>query len=398
MTTGRVGLLTGMMLLGCACTQAPSADAGKPEAPAASAVAPVTDAEPGPKTAGEIDFPVIPQIVVPDIVGIGPAQRKLESSMQGLIDPIAGISVRPANCAADGALVTDAGNTSVDAQGNLLRNGDEGIFRINADGSGTANYGGGLITVNADGSGTINGSGEDGADDALISVEADGSGSYNGRYGIIRLDGQGGGTWNGDSGLIRNNGDGSGTWNGPQGIVTINADGSGSWNGPHGLVVNDGDGNGRIGAPAREVKMAPIPRVAPAGRFPPLKKFAPPGAPCGFVVTLEDRVLFDFDKSDIRPDAAKVLDTLATALNQVQAKSMEIRGHTDAKGSDPYNQALSERRAQAVLTALRQRQAAQGADARGYGESQPVAPNELNGQDNPAGRQLNRRVEIFVRT
>ena len=144
--------------------------------------------------------------------------------------------------------------------------------------------------------------------------------------------------------------------------------------------------------------MAPIPRVAPAGRFPPLKKFAPPGAPCGFVVTLEDRVLFDFDKSDIRPDAAKVLDTLATALNQVQAKSMEIRGHTDAKGSDPYNQALSERRAQAVLTALRQRQAAQGADARGYGESQPVAPNELNGQDNPAGRQLNRRVEIFVRT
>ncbi len=259
MTTGRVGLLTGMMLLGCACTQAPSADAGKPEAPAASAVAPVTDAEPGPKTAGEIDFPVIPQIVVPDIVGIGPAQRKLESSMQGLIDPIAGISVRPANCAADGALVTDAGITSVDAQGNLLRNGDEGIFRINADGSGTANYGGGLITVNADGSGTINGSGEDGADDALISVEADGSGSYNGRYGIIRLDGQGGGTWNGDSGLIRNNGDGSGTWNGPQGIVTINADGSGSWNGPHGLVVNDGDGNGRIGAPAREVKMAPIP-------------------------------------------------------------------------------------------------------------------------------------------
>ena len=96
--------------------------------------------------------------------------------------------------------------------------------------------------------------------------------------------------------------------------------------------------------------------------------------------------------------SAKVLDTLATALNQVQAKSMEIRGHTDAKGSDPYNQALSERRAQAVLTALRQRQAAPGANARGYGESQPVAPNELDGHDNPAGRQLNRRVEIFVRT
>lgn len=398
MAAGRVGMLVGAMVLCGACTRAPNAAVDAPRGGAASAAPVAAATAEAPKTAGEFDFPAIPQIVVPDVVGIGPAQRTLEASMQDIIDPIAGIRVRPATCTGDGALVNDAGITSVDAQGNLLRNGDAGIFRINADGSGTANYGGGLITVNADGSGTINGSGEDGADDALISVEADGSGSYNGRYGIIRLDGQGGGTWNGDSGLIRNNGDGSGTWNGPQGIVTINADGSGSWNGPHGLVVNDGDGNGRIGAPAREVKMAPIPRVAPAGRFPPLKKFAPPGAPCGFVVTLEDRVLFDFDKSDIRPDAAKVLDTLATALNQVQAKSMEIRGHTDAKGSDPYNQALSERRAQAVLTALRQRQAAQGADARGYGESQPVAPNELNGQDNPAGRQLNRRVEIFVRT
>lgn len=77
---------------------------------------------------------------------------------------------------------------------------------------------------------------------------------------------------------------------------------------------------------------------------------------------------------------------------------MEIRGHTDAKGSDDYNQGLSERRARSVVDALRQRGVGQQASARGYGESQPVAPNELRGQDNPAGRQLNRRVEIFVRT
>ena len=102
--------------------------------------------------------------------------------------------------------------------------------------------------------------------------------------------------------------------------------------------------------------MAPIPKVAPAGRFQSLKKFAPPGAPCGFVITLNDQVLFDFDKSDIRPDAANVLDTLAAALRKVpDVKLLEIRGHTDAKGSDDYNQDLSERRAQAVLAALRQR-------------------------------------------
>lgn len=398
MTAGRVGLVAGVALLVCACGRAPSSASDGPKAKTGRVPTAAASAAAESKTAGEFDFPVIPQIVVPDIVGIGPAQRKLESSMQDIIDPIAGISVRPANCATDGALLNDAGITSVDGHGNLSRNGDEGIFHVNADGSGTANYGGGIISVNADGSGTINGSGEDGADDAIISVGADGSGTYNGKYGIISLDGKGAGTWNGDSGLITINGDGSGTWNGPEGIVTINADGSGTWNGPHGLVVNDGDGNGRIGPPSRETEMAPIPRVAPAGKFPPLKKFAPPGAPCGFVITLEDRVLFDFDKSDIRPDAAKVLDTLAAALQKVPAKAMEIRGHTDAKGSDAYNLDLSERRAESVIAALRQRGAAQDADARGYGESQPVAPNEIDGQDNPAGRQLNRRVEIFVRT
>ncbi|MEP6908110.1 MAG: OmpA family protein [Pseudoxanthomonas sp.] len=344
------------------------------------------------------DFPSIPQIVVPDIIGVTPAQRALESAMQDILDPIAGITVRPANCTTDGALVNDAGITSVDERGNVSRNGDEGIFRINADGSGTANYEGGIISLNADGSGTINGNPEGGGDDAIIRVNADGSGTYNGRYGIISLDGKGAGTWNGDSGLITNNGDGSGTWNGPQGLVTINADGSGVWNGPQRMVNNQGDGTGRVGTPGKVVKMDPLPKVPPAGKFPPLGKFAPPGAPCGFVITLSDRVLFDFDKSAIRPDASKVLDVLATALKSVPATSMEIRGHTDAKGSEDYNQALSERRAKSVVTALQARDAAKDANARGYGESQPVAPNTFNGADNPGGRQLNRRVEIFVRT
>lgn len=399
-------LLVACALAACSRTPSPpdaaagtGTPAGQPPVEAsASAEAIPASGEDEPRTAGEIDFPTIPQIVVPEILGVGPAQRALEDAMRSTIDPIAGVSVRPANCAGDGALVDDAGITAVDEQGNFVRNGDDGIFKLNPDGSGVASFGGGIVTVNADGSGSINGSGGGGHDEGLISVGADGSGSYNGRYGIISLDGRGAGTWNGDSGLISNDGDGSGTWNGPQGLVTINADGSGSWNGPHGLVVNHGDGTGRVGTPGREVKMAPLPKVAPAGRFPPLKKFAPPGAPCGFVVTLQDRVLFDFDKSDIRPDAAKVLDVLAAALAKVDAKSMEVRGHTDAKGTDEYNQALSERRAASVVAALRQRGAAQQAGAKGYGEARPVAPNEIRGQDNPGGRQLNRRVEIFVRT
>ncbi len=395
MASTRLCAAGALVLSIAACGGAQPPAAGEANARTASGNRSTLDTEAAPEVP---EFPAIPTIVVPEILGVSPAQRALEDAMQGVIDPIAGISVKPARCATDGALVNDAGITSVDAQGNLLRNGDDGIFAIAADGSGTANWEGGIVSVAADGSGTINGSAEGGGDDATIRVGSDGSGAYNGRYGVISLDGKGAGTWNGDSGIISNNGDGSGTWNGPLGIVTINADGSGTWNGPRGLLTNRGDGTGTFGTPPVQVEMAPLPRVAPAGKFPPLKKFAPPGAPCGFLITLDDRVLFDFDKSDIRPDAATVLDALAAALLKVSAKSMEIRGHTDAKGSDAYNQQLSERRARSVVAALRARNAAQSAMDKGYGESQPVAPNEIAGKDNPGGRQLNRRVEIFVRT
>lgn len=378
-------LLAGLFALS-ACK--PGADTSASPADLAIATTDGADAQNLPQT--DIAFPVIPTIVVPEILGVTPAQKALEASMQDLIDPIAGITVSPARCDNDtGTLVNDAGITSVDAQGNLLRNSEQGLFKIDADGSGTANYEGGLVTIQADGSGTING------DQGLITVDGKGAGTYNGTYGLISLDGKGAGTWNGDSGLVTNNGDGSGTWNGPQGLVTIRADGSGTWNGDKGLVINHGDGTGTIGG--KTVRMAALPKLPQAGRFPSLKAFTPPGRPCGTLITLGDRVLFDFDKSDIRADAAPILDTLAAALQKVPDARIEIGGHTDAKGSDDYNQALSERRAASVASALRQRGAAANATSKGYGESHPVAPNQIQGADNPGGRQLNRRVEILVR-
>lgn len=349
-----------------------------------------------PKTAGDFDFPVIPEIMVPDFLGTSPVQAQIEKIMPQLQDPIKGLNIQAAECAADGKFRgVRGGLTRHTDDGGFSHVGQEGIFRVNPDGSGTANFPGGIIRVNADGSGTING--ENGA---IIRVNADGSGSYNGPLGIIRLDGKGGGTWNSDQyGIIRNNGDGSGTWNGNQGIIRINADGSGTWNGsPAGLVRNGGKGKGRVGTPGKEVAMAPIPPLPPAGRFPPLKTLAMPAAPCGFVITLGEQVLFDFDKDNIRSDAATILDTLAGALLQVEGiKKLEIGGHTDAKGSDAYNLDLSDRRAAAVAAALKQRSVNLAMENAGYGESRPVAPNEINGKDNPAGRQQNRRVEIFVR-
>lgn len=400
--SSRALLLPTVLMALCACT--PDRDPGavgksSEGAASGSRIAHAPAARPDAEIPSEVPpLPVIPRIVVPGILGVTPAQQALEASIQTILDPVAGITVAPARCDAGGGLINGGGITRLDAQGTLTRNSDEGLFKINADGSGTANVEGGLVRVNADGSGTINGpAAGDGGDSAIISVQADGSGTYNGPAGLIRLDGKGAGTWNGDSGLITNNGDGSGTWNGPMGLVRVNADGSGTWNGEPGLIVNNGDGTGTIGPPARAVRMPPMPRLPPAGRFPPLTKFAPPGAPCGYVITLNDRVLFDFDKSDIRPDAAQLLDTLAGALAQVKATGIQVRGHTDSKGEEGYNQQLSERRAASVLAALRTRGAAQQMEAKGFGEQQPVAPNERDGQDDPGGRQLNRRVEIFVR-
>jgi outer membrane protein OmpA-like peptidoglycan-associated protein len=109
--------------------------------------------------------------------------------------------------------------------------------------------------------------------------------------------------------------------------------------------------------------------------------------------------LFDFDRAEIRPEAAPALTEVARHVAAATRKAM-IEGHTDAKGTDSYNQALSERRAQAVRTAL----VALGLPetrlaVRGFGKSRPVAPNQHpDGSDDPEARQKNRRVEIVLAT
>lgn len=110
-------------------------------------------------------------------------------------------------------------------------------------------------------------------------------------------------------------------------------------------------------------------------------------------VSLPADVLFDFDKSDIRPDAAAALARLATVIRAYPAGRAEIQGHTDAKGNAAYNQRLSERRAEAVKRWLVEREkiAAEQLATRGFGKSRPVADNATD-----TGRQKNRRVEVVV--
>ncbi|ONG55807.1 hypothetical protein BKE38_08455 [Pseudoroseomonas deserti] len=115
-------------------------------------------------------------------------------------------------------------------------------------------------------------------------------------------------------------------------------------------------------------------------------------------ISLPGDVLFDFDRAEIRADARPELARLTEVLRAYARSPVEIQGHTDSRGSDDYNQALSERRAASVQLWL-QRQGVAPSRLRtiGYGESRPVAPNEqADGRDDPQGRQRNRRVEFII--
>ncbi|WP_285540521.1 OmpA family protein [Brucella sp. NBRC 12950] len=337
------------------------------------------------------DIPAIPAIVVPDFIGVEPAQQTFQNALGDKLSNIPGIRVAPARCDDHGALVSRNGMVLRDDTGITAEFADQGTYVIEHGGAGVADVNGVQFIVKEDGSGAINRKGEGGEQ---ITIEADGSGSYNSAREQITLDGQGGGTWNSDQmGQVAIEPDGSGVWNGPLGQVVNEGNGKGSWKGEH-VVINDGNGGGTIDG--KEVEMAPLSPLPLAGKFPLLTKFRLPSAACGYLITLEDRILFNFDKADLRTDAAETVDALARALSTVAPKRLEIRGHTDAKGTEEYNLDLSKRRASTVKSALKDRNVSSEMEANGLGESQPVALNEIDGKDNPVGRQLNRRVEIFV--
>ncbi|MBM0104282.1 OmpA family protein [Steroidobacter sp. S1-65] len=110
----------------------------------------------------------------------------------------------------------------------------------------------------------------------------------------------------------------------------------------------------------------------------------------GMVLTLGD-VLFDTGLATLKPGAYLTIDRLADVLKEAPDRKVMIEGHTDSVGTDEYNQGLSERRAAAVQTALLERGVrSEQITALGKGESVPVASN-----DNAAGRQQNRRVEMI---
>ena len=226
------------------------------------------------------------------------------------------------------------------------------------------------------------------ANQGSILLYGDGSGNYTGADGSIINFGDGSGNYTINGVSVVNFGDGSGNYSNDSVSIVNFGDGSGNYTDDNLSIINDGDGTGTVNG--AQTKMEPMDKVPTLGKFPPMGALEPIES-CGTTITLESGVLFDPDEYVIRPDATTTLDSLAKALTDSGVQNAVVEGHTDSVRDHDWNQTLSENRASAVADALRQRGVSSNLETAGYGETRPVASN-----DSDAGRQENRRVEIFI--
>lgn len=333
------------------------------------------------------EFPPVPLFSLPDLSMLDAAQSTVSLSLAEKLAEYPGLEVSNAHCDAGGSYLSstssmvlygDGSGTFTDADGSSVNYGD---------GSGVSSIGGVTIVNYGDGSGSF--------DNGTTSVVnyGDGSGNYTDPSVSVIVYGDGSGNRTTATSSLINYGDGGGVYTAGDVSIINYGDGSGSYTDGEISITNYGDGTGLVNGKA--ITVDPLAEVPPIGSFPPIESLQPLDA-CGTVVTLSDSVLFDFDKSEVRAEAAVILSDLAAAMEGAGAPGAIVTGHTDAIGDEDYNQTLSEARAEAVVEALVNAGVTSTLTAEGRGELEPVAPNEVNGQDYPAGRQLNRRVEIII--
>jgi OmpA-OmpF porin, OOP family len=304
---------------------------------------------------------------------------------------------------------------------------------VNKDGSGTLSDTGGdrnlTMVVKADGSGHLSDLGGD--RNLTIDVEADGTGRLTDLGGdrnlTISIPALGRAELSdtgGEANLqVAVAGDGSGSLRdagGPRNVeftvgsdgavslkdtggsanleLTVNADHSGSYEDVTGDVSFDFDSGGRAtDGSGYVVRLPQTPVFSAPDRFPRLGKLGRLRPPCATVLRFAADVLFDFDKATLKPQAQGLIAKAAEVLVKA-GRPIEVDGHTDAIGTDAYNDDLSVRRAEAFAAALKQHGVSSAITTKGWGEKRPVAPNTTaGGKDNPAGRALNRRVEVVLK-
>lgn len=355
---------------------------------AASSSASAAATVPGLK-AGEI--PAVPVFSIPSIGVFAQNSDKaiIESTKE--LSTVPGISVSPAKCDGNGVV---SGSTILSGSGAGVTSSDSGSVINSGAGAGVITEGPVSIVYGGEGSGTYTNS-ETGEN---ITVSSDGSGTYKSKTLSINVSSDGSGTYdNSETGVkINISSTGSGTYEDSKNNIKYNnnGNGGGTYTSSTLNIINNGDGTALVNG--QSVKAEKLPPVAKVGKFPKVESLKPVKS-CGTVITLQDGVLFDFGKYDLRPEAKATLAKLATVLNQAKVPAAQINGHTDSIGDDAFNQDLSEKRASAVATQLKADGVTANLQTHGYGKTQPVADNtNADGSDNPAGRQANRRVEIYI--
>ncbi|MDC1186337.1 OmpA family protein [Crocinitomicaceae bacterium] len=110
-------------------------------------------------------------------------------------------------------------------------------------------------------------------------------------------------------------------------------------------------------------------------------------------------IQYDFDSPNLTQDSKNILDTtLLVLFKKYSNVQIEIRAHTDSKGTDEYNMRLSQKRAESVIRYLKSKGIPEvQMIAKGYGETIPIVPNAYpDGTDDPKGREKNRRTEFKI--
>ncbi|ASS39799.1 OmpA family protein [Fusobacterium sp. oral taxon 203] len=345
---------------------------------------------------GEIPFIVAPEM--PDLSIKENPNAKITLDMTKKISSVPGISVTPVK-------VENSNIVGGDYSMQIGENGD-GQFTdkdktVQTDGKGAGQYIDENVTIqrNEDGSGQyinkvtgvtlqVDAQGEgqylDEKNKVSFQIGADGTGVYKDENDSVTIiidekNSIYNSTYTKGNITIENNGDGSGTYNDKDRDL---------------LIENDGKGKAVITLKGKTTEVEAKPLEKPE-KFPKLKMVPPvPSIEANsLLITLDSGILFDVDKYDVRPEAAKVLKNLATVLKEADIKAFEIDGHTDSDASDEHNQVLSENRANAVKNFLASQDITAEITIKGYGESRPIASN-----DTPEGKQKNRRVEIIIPT
>ena len=365
-----------------------AADSAAPATPSASASASAGTTVPG-YALGEA--PPVPLFTLPDMGLLTADRGSLTSDQTAAVDSVPGVTVSPARCDQAGSIYLGSTSTVLTGNGGVASSDATGSVVNNGDGSGSYTDGQATVVNNGNGSGSYT----DGT--TRIVTNGDGSGTYVDEHLSVTVNTNGSGTstdsTTGESTVI--NGDGSGSYKRGSVSIVNNGDGTGTYSDGSLSILNRGDGTALVNGQSTAAK--PLSPVGKVGSFPSIDAIKPVQS-CGTAISLDAGILFDVDSYQIRPESNEVLASLARVLSQAGAPKATVAGHTDSVADDAYNQTLSEQRAQAVVDALR----ASGATstqltAVGYGETQPVAPNTApDGSDDPAGRQLNRRVEIMI--